>query len=71
MKNNELPFTPGSPLTGTESQLNQIRDFAKRRGWAIYNEYIDHGYTGANTERPAFTEMIADARKKNFGILLV
>ena len=55
----------------TDLQLAELRDFAKRSGWTIHHEYIDHGYTGANTKRPAFTEMFAEAHKKKFDCLLV
>ena len=55
----------------TDLQLAELREFAKRSGWNIHHEYIDHGYTGANTKRPAFNEMLAEARKKKFDCLLV
>ena len=54
-----------------DMQLRELRDFVKRSGWNIFNEYIDQGYTGANTKRPAFTEMINTAKKRRFDILLV
>ena len=54
-----------------DMQLRELRDFVKRSGWNIFNEYIDQGYTGANTKRPAFTEMMKAAKKRRFDILLV
>lgn len=54
-----------------DTQLAELRDFVKRSGWEFYQEYIDLGYTGTNTKRPAFTEMMAEARKRKFHILLV
>jgi len=54
-----------------DMQLSELRDFIKRSGWKTYKKYIDEGYTGANTKRPAFSEMMADANKKMFDILLV
>ena len=41
----------------TDLQLAELSEFAKRSGWNIHHEYIDHSYTGANTKRPAFNEM--------------
>jgi DNA invertase Pin-like site-specific DNA recombinase len=38
-----------------DMQLNELRQFAARSGWTIYQEYIDQTFTGANTNRPAFT----------------
>jgi len=55
----------------TESQLNALREYASKRAWAISKEYIDEGYTGSNTKRPAFTAMMADAKKRKFDVLLV
>ncbi|MDI9561173.1 MAG: recombinase family protein [Pseudomonadota bacterium] len=55
----------------TESQLDALREYAGKRAWAISKEYIDEGYTGSNTKRPAFTAMMADARKRKFDVLLV
>ena len=52
-------------------QLNELRGFISRSGWKVYKEFIDHGYPGANTKRPAFTEMLHEARKRKFDILLV
>jgi len=54
-----------------DSQLHELRDFVKRSQWRVVGEYIDQGYTGSNTRRPAFTEMMSEARRKKFDILLV
>jgi DNA invertase Pin-like site-specific DNA recombinase len=29
-----------------DMQLNELRQFATRSGWKIYEEYIDQNYTG-------------------------
>lgn len=52
-------------------QLSELRQFAKRSGWKIHQEYIDQGFTGANTKRPAFLEMMTSARKRKFDKLIV
>jgi DNA invertase Pin-like site-specific DNA recombinase len=54
-----------------DMQLNELRDFINRSGWKVYREFIDKGYTGSNTKRPAFSEMRHEARKRKFDILLV
>jgi len=54
-----------------DMQLKELREFAKRSKYKIHKEYIDKGYTGANTKRPAFNEMMADAKQRKFDILLV
>jgi DNA invertase Pin-like site-specific DNA recombinase len=55
----------------TDSQLHQLRDFVRRAKWKVYREYIDNGYSGKNTQRPAYTEMLGDARRRRFDLLLV
>jgi DNA invertase Pin-like site-specific DNA recombinase len=54
-----------------DMQLRELGDFVKRSGWKIYKKFIDQGYTGANTKRPAFIEMMNEAKKRKFDILLV
>jgi DNA invertase Pin-like site-specific DNA recombinase len=55
----------------TDSQLNELRDFVRRAKWKDYREYIDNGYSGKNTQRPAYTEMLGHARRRRFDLLLV
>ncbi len=57
--------------TSRHTQLRELRDFVRRSGWKIFNEYTDQGYTGANTKRPAFAELMSAAKKRRFDILLV
>ena len=54
-----------------DMQLTELRDFVKRSGWKIHAEFIDEGYSGANTSRPAFKEMMSQAGRRKFHILLV
>ena len=55
----------------TDLQLNELRDFVRRSGWTIYQEFIDEGYSGSNTNRPAFSEMMEQAKKRRFDTLVV
>lgn len=54
-----------------DMQLNGLRQFAARSGWTVHREYIDQSYTGGNTSRPAFQEMLEAARKRKFNVLVV
>lgn len=54
-----------------DMQFHELREYVARRGWTIQEEFIDHGYSGANTKRPAFTQMMNQAKKRKFDILLV
>ena len=52
-------------------QVDELRDMCKRRGWELYNEYIDGGYSGTKTSRPALDQMMKDAHRRHFDIVLV
>lgn len=54
-----------------DMQIHELTDYTKRRGWTLYKEFIDQGYSGTNTKRPAFLEMMNEAKKKRFDVLLV
>ena len=54
-----------------DMQLAELQDYLKKRKWGIFKKYIDQGYSGGNTKRPAFSQMIEDARKRKFDVLLV
>lgn len=53
----------------TENQLVQLRDFARRSGWEIVREYVDHE-SGAKADRAQFQAMFEDASKRRFDLLL-
>lgn len=54
-----------------DMQLSELRQFAARSGWAVHREYIDQSFTGVSTNRPAFLEMMEEARKRKFKMLVV
>ncbi len=43
-----------------ETQRTILRTYAKESGFAVYDEYVDDGWSGTNFERPAFQRMMAD-----------
>jgi len=55
----------------TENQLLDLRRYVEQRGWRIGKEFVDHGVSGAKDRRPALDELMADARKRRFDIVLV
>lgn len=54
-----------------DMQIHELTEYVNRRRWTLYREFVDHGYTGASTKRPAFLEMMNEAKKKKFDVLLV
>ena len=53
-----------------ENQLHELREFAKRNGISIYKEYIDHA-SGADETRPGLNDLLIDARRNRFDIVLI
>lgn len=52
-----------------ENQLRQLRDFAKKQGWEVVNQFSDHT-SGKTSDREQFKKMFAAASKRQFDVLL-
>jgi len=55
----------------TDSQLLDLRKYVLDRGWKIYREFVDEGISGTKDSRPALDQLMADAKKRKFDIMLV
>ncbi len=55
----------------TESQLLDLRRYTRERGWTIFKEYCDNGVSGTKDSRPALNELMNDAKKRRFDVVLV
>ena len=55
----------------TEPQLLDLRAYAESRGWKVYGEYCDEGISGTKDSRPALNQLMDDARKRRFDVVLV
>jgi DNA invertase Pin-like site-specific DNA recombinase len=53
-----------------ETQLLDLREMAKQRGCEIVREYTDV-ISGAKSKRPGLDQLMADARRHHFDILIV
>ncbi|MFH1579163.1 MAG: recombinase family protein [Thermoplasmatota archaeon] len=53
-----------------ENQLVRLREYAKIRGWDVFQEYKDKA-SGADAKRPDLDKMVADAKARRFGVILV
>jgi len=47
-----------------EMQLDEVREYCRRRGWMIVGEYVDEGISGSKEHRPALDRLLADCRKR-------
>jgi DNA invertase Pin-like site-specific DNA recombinase len=53
-----------------ENQLAELRTYSASRGWTIIREYVDHGVSGAKERRPALDDVIRDAKRRRFDVLV-
>jgi DNA invertase Pin-like site-specific DNA recombinase len=52
------------------NQLEQLRDFAARQGWAIAVEFVDTVTGSGRKVRPQFERMLLAASQRKFDLLL-
>lgn len=52
-----------------ENQLRELRAFAERLGYRIYQEYCDQE-SGGSAERPQFQQLFTDAHQRRFDVVL-
>jgi len=55
----------------TDSQLLDLRRYVRERGWNIFREFVDEGISGTKDSRPALNELMNDAKKRRFDVVLV
>ena len=53
-----------------EMQLSDLREYASRRGWDVFAEYVDNGVSGAKESRPELNRLMADAHRRPFDVVL-
>jgi site-specific DNA recombinase len=46
-----------------ESQRERLEAYCKSKDWSIYDVYVDPGYSGSNTDRPALQRLLSDLKK--------
>jgi DNA invertase Pin-like site-specific DNA recombinase len=56
----------------TDNQVRELRKVAKRHGWKIVTEYIDHGVSGAKgrDKRPELDKILKAANRREFDIIM-
>jgi DNA invertase Pin-like site-specific DNA recombinase len=52
-------------------QTRELRDYCERRGWPIFGEYVDAGFSGTKDRRPELDRLMADAHKRRFDVVAV
>ena len=61
----------GGESAGIESQRLLLRAFASERGFEVYDEYVDDGFSGIRYDRPQFERMLADIEAGRVNLVLV
>lgn len=56
----------------TDNQVRELRKVARRFGWKVVEEFVDHGISGAKgrDKRPAFDEMCKGAVRREFDVIM-
>ena len=54
-----------------DMQLNDLERYSKERGLRIFKVYKDNGVSGTKESRPALNELMGDAKKRKFDVVLV
>jgi DNA invertase Pin-like site-specific DNA recombinase len=52
-----------------ENQLIELRRYVEARGWTAV-EYVDSGVSGAKDRRPALDQLVSDAKRRKFDVLV-
>jgi DNA invertase Pin-like site-specific DNA recombinase len=52
-----------------ENQLGELRRYVEARGWTA-KEFVDRGVSGAKDRRPALDQLLADAKRRKFDVLV-
>src|SRR5215468_2068588 len=52
-----------------ENQLQELRRYVEARGWSAI-EFVDRGVSGAKDRRPALDQMILDAKRRKFDVVV-
>jgi DNA invertase Pin-like site-specific DNA recombinase len=52
-------------------QTRELREYAERRGWKVFAEYVDIGISGTKETRPQLDRLMDDAHRRRFDAVLV
>lgn len=73
MNTKAVAYARVSTLLGqdVENQLHGIRQLAMQRGYELVGEYQDEGISGKAERRPGLDQLLTDARRGKFSVVIV
>jgi DNA invertase Pin-like site-specific DNA recombinase len=51
-------------------QTRELTEYCERRGWQVFDLYIDHGVSGKKDSRPALNRLMRDAHARRFDVVV-
>src|SRR6202051_3952390 len=63
-----------STLNGSQDptmQTRELEEYCQRRGWQVFDCYIDNGVSGKKDSRPQLTRMMQDGHERRFSVVVV
>jgi DNA invertase Pin-like site-specific DNA recombinase len=52
-------------------QTRELIEYCERRGWEIFESYVDEGVSGKKDSRPQLNRLMADAHARRFDVVVV
>jgi len=52
-------------------QTRELKEYCERRGWQVFDCYVDNGYSGKKDSRPQLNRMMQDAHERRFDVVVV
>ncbi len=50
-------------------QTRELTEYCQRRGWEVFDLYVDNGVSGKKDSRPALNRLMADAHARRFDVV--
>ena len=54
-----------------EMQLEEVREYCRKRGWKVVGEFVDEGISGSKEHRPALDRLLAECQKRKIDAVVV
>ena len=52
-------------------QTRELEEYCQRRGWHVFDCYVDNGVSGKKDSRPQLNRMMQDAHERRFDVVVV